>query len=293
MGNPLSRRQVLIGGALLLTGCGRRQDVSRNTLRPSSAKIATSTPSIITSTQPRIALPYYVQSGDTLSSISRRSKVTVSNIVSYNRLNSHLIKPGQRLLLPGVSRIGADPLAPAMERNEVAKARLSPEWGRYKLIRRSSWTQKKVRKNHRPMNGITRITIHHTGEYKGMIGKSDRQIIQAIENYHRNGRKWSAIGYHYIVGRDGNIYEGRPSHIQGAHVSGGNKNNLGISVVGEFEHKMPSAKQLATLKSFIEDMRSKYKVSRKRVYGHRDIKASICPGSQLYGWLQRYKKGRV
>ena len=294
MGGPISRRHVLIGGALLLTGCGRRRDNGYRSAPPASApKTTAPVPSLAKAVQPRQYLPYYVQSGDTLSSISRRSNVSVANIVSYNHLKSHVIKPGQRLLLPGVSRIGADPLAPALERNELAQARKSADWGRYTIVRRSSWTTKKVRKNHRPMNGITRITLHHTGEYKGMIGKTDKQIIQAIENYHRNGRKWSAIGYHYLVGRDGNIYEGRPAHIQGAHVSGGNKHNLGISVVGDFERKAPNARQLATLKNFLDDMRSKYKVPRKRVYGHRDIKPSICPGTQLYKWLQKYKKGRV
>ncbi|MFW5751660.1 MAG: LysM peptidoglycan-binding domain-containing protein, partial [Planctomycetota bacterium] len=217
MREDLTRRQILFAGAgLLIAGCAPRRDTGP--LRPP--------PSLPVSPAVEVDPPlrYVIRKGDTLSSLSRRSGLSVAAIVDANHLRSSLIKPGQVLLLPGAEILSDDPLAARLlttEDDHRVRAR------GYALIPRRAWTRNRVRSNHRPMNGVKRITVHHTGEHKGMVGKSDRQIVKAIENHHRNGRKWSAIGYHYLIGRDHRVYEGRPTHIQGAHVSSHNAHNIG------------------------------------------------------------------
>ena len=141
------------------------------------------------------------------------------------------------------------------------------------------------------MGRVKKITIHHTGEHGKMASMSDIDVVRVIERYHRNERKWAAIGYHYLIGRDGRVYEGRPSRYQGAHVRANNPNNIGISMIGDYHRKQPSVRQLATLAKFVEEQRVKYRLSRSNIYGHRDLGQSICPGDRLYGWVQQYKRG--
>ncbi len=159
----------------------------------------------------------------------------------------------------------------------------------YELVRRSAWTDAPVKSNNVAMGTVTRITVHHTGEHEGLIGLPDIEVVSRIEKYHRNEKKWAAIGYHFLVGKDGRIYEGRPVKYQGAHTSTANENNIGISVIGDFMHQLPNAKQLVALRAFLDDQRRRYGVSKARIYGHRDLHASLCPGNALYAWLKNYR----
>jgi N-acetylmuramoyl-L-alanine amidase len=291
MTDAWTRRRLIITGSaglLLTAGCGRERQSSRApTAAPTNARPG--------------GIWYDVVEGDTLSSIARRSGTTVQAIVDGNNLKTNLLVPQTRLWLPGASTVGADPLAhiaepetdivppTAMKDDEPEpEPDLSPLPGNgYVLVPRSKWTRNDPRSNSRPMGRVTRITLHHTAEHGSVATLPDIEVVRRIENYHRNGRKWCAIGYHYLVGKDGRVYEGRPANLQGAHVLSENENNIGISMMGDFDKKMPSARQLAALKAFLDDTRDRFKVSKGRVYGHRDLNRSICPGDALYGWLRK------
>jgi hypothetical protein len=164
-----------------------------------------------------------------------------------------------------------------------------PAPGRYVLVPRSSWAKAPIRSNNQPMNGVSRITIHHTGEYAAWADIPDVEVVRRIDRYHREDRRWCAIGYHYLVGKDGRVYEGRPVQYQGAHTLSANEHNLGISVIGDFREKLPNSAQLAALAKFLDDQRIRFRVGKARVYGHRDLHKSICPGNALYAWLRKYK----
>ena len=41
--------------------------------------------------------------------------------------------------------------------------------------------------------------------------------VRGTQNYHMDSLGWSDIGYNYLIGDDGRIYEGRGPWRQGAH----------------------------------------------------------------------------
>lgn len=45
---------------------------------------------------------------------------------------------------------------------------------------------------------------------------------------------WDDIGYNFLAGEDGNIYEGRGWGIKGAHSPSYNAISLGICLIGDF-----------------------------------------------------------
>lgn len=159
----------------------------------------------------------------------------------------------------------------------------------YIMVPRAAWAELPIKGNNNPMGGVERITIHHTGEHGTWADVSDQEVVRRIERYHRNDRGWACIGYHFLVGRDGRVYEGRPTRYQGAHVSTQNEHNLGISVIGDFNEHLPSRRQLAALKALIDDKRNLYKVGKRRIYGHRELHQSECPGNLLFGWVKSYR----
>ncbi len=275
---PFNRREFLLGSMLFaLEACSPRRGGSS-----SNNQVYTPRPPVRAH-----GYRYTVKRGDTLSSISRRSGLSVATIININDLESNIIYPGTVLVLPGVGFMGKDPLH-IPDDNDVAAL---GQYHDYRIVRRRYWTKQSVRSNHRAMGSVNRITIHHTGEHGDIAKLPDLDVVKRIENYHRNERKWAAIGYHYLVGRDGKIYEGRPAKYQGAHTRSNNRNNLGISMIGDFNKRKPGGVQLAALESILNDMRSKYGVSRRKVFGHRDLSPSVCPGKHLYAWLKRYKAG--
>lgn len=285
-GPGIGRRRLLaLAVASLAAGCARSPAPPvgpRPTFRPNRS--------------PARGLWYRVEAGDTLSAIARRGALAVAQIVTANNLRTTVIKPGQRLWLPGATRLGVDPLAGRLTRQaEPPTTRPTPSRSPaprdrdYRLIRRRQWTKAPVGRNHRKMNGVTRLTVHHTGEYAGTGALPDREIVRRIDRYHREGRGWAAIGYHFLVGRDGTVYEGRPASLQGAHTRGANSHNLGISVMGDCHTASPTPAQLATLARLLEDLRKRYGVPKQRIYGHRDLSPSICPGDRLYAWVERYR----
>lgn len=157
-------------------------------------------------------------------------------------------------------------------------------------MKREQWGAASLRANHDPMGAVARITVHHTDEHAGMRGRPDAEVVRAIQAYHQGQLGWADIGYHYLVGSDGRIYEGRALSAQGAHSGGANNvNNLGISVIGNFSQALPPARQLEALAGFLADRQALNRVSADGVLGHRDLGATECPGNALYAWLQAYK----
>lgn len=232
-------------------------------------------------------LRYQVEPGDSLSTIARRAGLPVATVIRANDLQSRSLRPGQVLVLPGVREMGSDPLD---RRFEPAPQSLPQPTGP-RVVSRAQWGARPIGPNHDPMPSITRITVHHTHDIPGMTSDSDVNLVRRVERFHMDQRGWAGIGYHYLIGRDGTVYEGRPASIQGAHARGRNNiQNLGIALIGDFDERLPPAVQMAGFERFLDQMRSRYQVPAARVYGHRDFVVTECPGQAMYDWLIAYRQ---
>jgi N-acetylmuramoyl-L-alanine amidase-like protein len=133
-----------------------------------------------------------------------------------------------------------------------------------------------------PMVRIQRITVHHDGmppvRIATMAAAAAR--IELIRRGHR-GKGWADIGYHYIVDPQGRVWEGRPITLQGAHVKNQNPHNLGILVLGNFEIQRPTASATSAVERFLVEQMHRYRVPLSKVYTHRELAATACPGRNL------------
>jgi N-acetylmuramoyl-L-alanine amidase len=296
MSDKLTRRTLIIGGVAFLAGCRARgsteSDVPMRPDRPTAGPLPPAGPMA-----PQGGLWYPVVAGDTFVGVSRRSGIPLGDLLAANpTVDARTLKPGSRLWLPNATpaqlqQVVATRPAPGQSDAGDGDDETALAGKGYVLVPRSTWTSQAVGPNHNMMNGVTRITVHHTGEHAGLADLPTVEVLRRIERYHREERKWCAIGYHYIIGHEGRVYEGRPAQYQGAHVLSENEHNLGISVAGDFMRKLPSPRQLGALKAFLDEARTTYAVGRARVFGHRDLNKSLCPGDALYAWLKDYKRG--
>ena len=135
-----------------------------------------------------------------------------------------------------------------------------------------------------------RITIHHEGNqanYDRSTSSVIRELQQVLAAHRRKG--YGDIGYHFMIDYSGRTWEGRSLKCQGAHVSSRNPGNIGVMLLGNFEIQTPSAAQKESLKKLVTDFRDFYGISRRRIYGHRDLDSTLCPGRKLYAFLPTLK----
>ena len=132
------------------------------------------------------------------------------------------------------------------------------------------------------MQPVQRITVHHDGMPPVDIrSRSDAATrIELIRKGHL-ARGWGDIGYHYVVDPMGQVWEGRPLSWQGAHVKAQNEGNLGVLVMGNFEVQRPTSAQLAALDAFVGSQMSAYRLPVTRVFTHRELASTACPGRNL------------
>jgi hypothetical protein len=173
--------------------------------------------------------------------------------------------------------------------------------GGLKVHARSEWRAAASSGESSVMSGPERITVHHSGGKAITVsGKAaTRRVIKAIQDDHQKRRGWNDIGYHYIVDRDGRVWEGRPAAVVGAHAGSATANdaNLGVLVLGNFDLQSPTAPQLAGLEKLLRALCRKHGIPRSRVLTHREVRESCglasteCPGKQLEAWVARWGEG--
>ena len=96
---------------------------------------------------------------------------------------------------------------------------------------------------------------------------------------------YSDIGYHFIIGPDGTLYQGRPLHVRGAHTQGFNTGTVGIVLLGNMEIIEPTQEQLKVLESLVIFLKDRFGI--KHIAGHSDFnpEITVCPGMLLHKLL--------
>ena len=165
------------------------------------------------------------------------------------------------------------------------------------VLPRKAWgARHMIRSDADAMNGVTRITVHHTGEPRPVKPTSqtqDAKRMRAYQAFHMDVREWADIGYHYVIDPSGRIWEGRSVRWQGAHAGSGpaNRHNVGISVMGNFEIGPPNDKQRATLKKLVRWLVREYRIPSRGLATHQAVKkqyklaGTACPGKHLMRYL--------
>lgn len=165
--------------------------------------------------------------------------------------------------------------------------------GQLQIIPRSSWAKASpIGSRIRKMGSVSRITVHHEGWTPVWFTDTTTTAarLDAIRRGHLSRLRAGDIGYHYIIDRAGRIWQGRDDSYQGAHVRSNNENNIGIMVLGNFETQTPSSAQLASLRNTLLALKKEHKVSTRRIYTHKEITSTSCPGRNLQGQMVNLRR---
>ena len=203
-------------------------------------------------------------------------------------VNVHFIQPGTEL-----SSSAATSMAASSVDSEQPAILTRKDWGADETIRESG----------EPDYGQIRgAFVHHTADPNSYSTDDVPAIIRSIYVYHVRTRGWRDIGYNFLVDRFGRIWEGRYGGIDepvvGAHTGGYNSSSFGAAVIGTYTTKTPEQVVLRAYRRLIAWKFSMHNVhplslvnypdqkTLPAISGHRDTKATECPGQHLYDALQ-------
>ena len=124
--------------------------------------------------------------------------------------------------------------------------------------------------------------VHRAGSATGTTGPAQ---FRGWQSWHRH-LGWGDIAYHFIIGRDGVVYEGRPHTVVGDTATEYDPTgHLLVVVEGDFDESTPTPVQVEMLARMITWGSQQFGVPIEEAMGHRDHAATTCPGDALYALL--------
>ncbi len=128
------------------------------------------------------------------------------------------------------------------------------------------------------------LVLHHSATASGSV-----ESIHETHSQRRDasGQRWRGIGYHFVIGNGSGMPDGdiEPTfrwreQMHGAHAGSDeyNSQGIGICLIGNFEHEAPTAAQMSSLRQLVTLLVEEYGIAPEAIIGHRDVKATACPG---------------
>lgn len=174
----------------------------------------------------------------------------------------------------------------------------SPCAVRPKILSRNEWGAKDPvgkMKHHTP----DRITIHHTASHQRR-DLSIEQKMRDLQRFSQNpsqlatGRTkpaWPDVPYHFYIGFDGQIAEGRDVNFVGdTNTDYDPTGHILIVLEGNFDEEQPSSAQIDSLRCLARWLTGYWRIPPSAIKGHKDYASTACPGRNLEDEVPRLQK---
>lgn len=187
-----------------------------------------------------------------------------------------------------------------------------PAWPPVRVVTRAGWGCDERRRESGQVYDaqIDKIVVHHTATPNGADAAA---TVRGVFNYHVSG-EYIDIAYHWLIGPDGTVYEGRwardypngtphvgeneaGQNVRGGHALGHNTNTIGIALLGTFTSARPTDAAVRSLVRLIAWKCARWGIDPlgstsylngfgqtetfPNICGHRDVRSTECPGNGL------------
>ena len=153
------------------------------------------------------------------------------------------------------------------------------------IVGAQTWAALGVARNTRK---IDEIILHCTATPEG------EEFSNAQIKASHLARGFSDIGYHYVIGLNGEVRPGRAEAIAGAHCTGHNTRSIGVCYVGGCPKRTTPNWQMAgkdtrtlaqrsALEKLVKELLKRYPGST--VHGHNEFANKACPSFNVKEWL--------
>ncbi|KOX68757.1 Peptidoglycan-recognition protein SA, partial [Melipona quadrifasciata] len=150
------------------------------------------------------------------------------------------------------------------------------------IIKRSDWTDIEPRSVNYFIIPIPYVIIHHTVTPECDSRSTCAAAVESIRYFHMDVNK-------FLIGGDGNIYEGCGWNREGAHTYGYNKKSIAIAFIGNFEEKAASDEMVNAAYKLILCGKSQGILRENvRVIGAKQVRNVLSPGVQLQNQIKNW-----
>lgn len=295
-------------------GLSVNQIAEANNLR--NKKIVRIGQKLVIPANPSKKIRYSVKKGDTLKAIAQRHNVTVSQIVTANKLkDSDLLAVGQELIilpnqqsltnytvqkgdtLASIANSYGITVSDILRHNSLSRPNTIlpeqiltiPSDKVIQHISKNSTLPSKIRKQiskARIKKGRWKhIIIHHSAMPVGSA--------KGLDRFHREERHMeNGLAYHFLIGNgrgmgNGEIFISKrwKQQLDGGHVKSHelNQTSIGICLVGNFEKSRPNMAQMKSLEALVRYLMRITKLPSSSVTTHKIIHPNhtLCPGKRF------------
>ncbi|MGZ6143213.1 MAG: N-acetylmuramoyl-L-alanine amidase, partial [Myxococcales bacterium] len=196
----------------------------------------------------------------------------------------------------------ADALEKAQKKVDDLKKKYAP-----KIVSRADWGARPRKDDPKWVDypadqplPLTNIVVHHTSTVH-LIGGGLKLTVKELQNFEMDENKYSDMPYHFVIGADGKIYEGREMKSVGAHAGeiDGNTDikkdpdwgSVGIVLMGDFEGDLvgkdsPTPEELKSLHDLTCHLLLEYEgIKPDKILKHSEVVRSgppkACPGKRM------------
>ncbi|KAM6939997.1 N-acetylmuramoyl-L-alanine amidase-like [Xenentodon cancila] len=168
-------------------------------------------------------------------------------------------------------------------------------WDCPHVIPRCQWGAKPQRGTPIPLSlPLQYLYVHHTYEPSSpcLSFPNCSRDMRSMQRFHQEDRGWSDIGYSFVVGSDGYIYEGRGWHHLGTHTRGHNAIGYGVSIIGNYTSTLPSRHAMNLLRHHLVRCAAAGGglVANFTIHGHRQVvNYTSCPGDALFSEIRNWE----
>lgn len=128
---------------------------------------------------------------------------------------------------------------------------------------------------------IDRVTFHHTGSV--LIDNRRAPFrMRDLQAFHQQ-QGWPDVAYHFLIDRNGHVYEGRPVTAPGDTFTDYDPTGHFLPVLdGNFDEQEPTEAQLSSLAVLVAWALDEFGLDDGVLGAHRDYAATACPGEAAY-----------
>ncbi|XP_072319348.1 N-acetylmuramoyl-L-alanine amidase-like [Eucyclogobius newberryi] len=177
---------------------------------------------------------------------------------------------------------------------EGLKEFVSMYWDCPQVIPRCQWGAKSHIGTPIPLSlPLDHLFVHHTyTPSTPCLSFTDcARDMRAMQRFHQEERGWNDIGYSFVVGSDGYVYEGTGWNTVGRHTRGQNSVGYGVSFIGNYSAVLPSRYSMDLLQHQLVQCavgRGRL-ISNFTLKGHRQaVNYTTCPGDAFFSEISRW-----
>lgn len=160
------------------------------------------------------------------------------------------------------------------------------------LVKRAEWQARKPKSR-----STVALTEPSTGHWNGpkvtVRGQPTWEhsvcpsLVRGIQNFHMDGRGWSDIAYNFLICPHGYVFEGRGLDVVNAAngTNIGNRTSHAIMWLAGKENPFIDSEK-SGFRECVRYVADSTKAPDECV-GHRDHKATECPGDERYNWIRQ------